>query len=114
MFSKMLTAQTIAEDGDVAKAARTLMLRQPAEGVIAALIALRDRLDSTPTLAQVAVPTLIVVGAEDKLTPPKDSEQMRDGIRGAQLAVIPNAAHLSNLEQPEAFNKAVCKFLKEL
>jgi pimeloyl-ACP methyl ester carboxylesterase len=39
---------------------------------------------------------------------------MRDGIRGAQLAVIPNAAHLSNLEQPEAFNQAVRKFLKEL
>jgi pimeloyl-ACP methyl ester carboxylesterase len=114
MFSKMLTPQTIAARADVANAARTLMSRQPAEGVIAALIALRDRPDSTPTLAQVAVPTLIVVGAEDTLTPPKDSEQMRDGIRGAQLAVIPNAAHLSNLEQPEAFNQAVRKFLKEL
>lgn len=114
MFPKMLTAQTIAEDAEVANTVRTLMSRQPAEGVIAALIALRDRPDSTPTLAQVAVPTLIIVGAEDTLTPPKDSEQMRDGIRGAQLAVIPNAAHLSNLEQPEAFNQAVRKFLKEL
>ena len=114
MFPKMLTAQTIAEDADVANAARTLMSRQPAEGVVAALIALRDRPDSTPTLAQVTVPTLIVVGAEDTLTPPKDSEQMRDGIRGAQLAVIPNAAHLSNLEQPKAFNRTVRKFLKEL
>jgi 3-oxoadipate enol-lactonase len=114
MFPKMLTAQTIAEDAYVANAARTLMSRQPAEGVIAALIALRDRPDSTPTLAQVAVSTLIVVGAENTLTPPKDSEQMRDGIRGAQFAVIPNAAHLSNLEQPEAFNRAVRKFLKGL
>jgi 3-oxoadipate enol-lactonase len=114
MFPKMLTAQTIAENGEVANAARTLMSRQPAEGVIAALIALRDRPDSTPTLAQVAVPTLIVVGAEDMLTPPGDSEQLRDGIRGSQLAVIPNAAHLSNLEQPEAFNQAVRKFLKTL
>ena len=113
LFPKMLTPQTIAEDADVANAARTLMTRQPAESIIAALIALRDRPDSTPTLAQVAVPTLIIVGAEDTLTPPKDSEQMRDGICGAQLAVIPNAAHLSNLEQPEAFNQAVRKFLKE-
>jgi 3-oxoadipate enol-lactonase len=114
MFSKMLTAQTIAGNGEIATAARTLMSRQPAEGVIAALIALRDRPDWTPTLGQVAVPTLIVVGAEDTLTPPKDSEQLRDGISGAQLAVIPNAAHLSNLEQPEAFNQAVRKFLKTL
>ena len=114
MFPKMLTPQTITAHAEVANAVRTLMSRQPAEGVIAALIALRDRPDSTPTLAQVVVPTLIVVGAEDTLTPPKDSEQMRDGIRGAQLAVIPNAAHLSNLEQPEAFNQAVRKFLKTL
>ena len=114
MFPKMLTPQTIAEGAGVANAVRTLMSRQPEEGVIAALIALRDRPDSTPTLAQVAVPTLIVVGAEDTLTPPTDSEQMRDGIRDAQLAVIPNAAHLSNLERPEAFNQAVRKFWKEL
>jgi 3-oxoadipate enol-lactonase len=80
----------------------------------AALAAMRDRPDSTPTRAQVTVPTLIVVGAEDTLTPPKDSEQMRDGIRGAQLAVIPNAANPSNFEQPQAFNLAVRKFLKTL
>jgi 3-oxoadipate enol-lactonase len=114
MFPKMLMPLTIAARADIANAARTLMSRQPVEGVIAALIALRDRPDSTPTLAQIAVPTLIVVGAEDMLTPPKDSEQMRDGVRGAHLEMIPNAAHLSNLEQPDAFNRAVRKFLQSI
>jgi 3-oxoadipate enol-lactonase len=114
MFPKMLTPKTIAERADVANAARALMARQPVEGVIAALIALRDRPDSMPTLAQIAVPTLIVVGAEDALTPPQDAEQMRDGIRGARLAAIPNAAHLSNFEQPDAFNQIVREFLRAL
>ncbi len=114
MFPKMLMPQTIAERADIADATRALMSRQPVEGVIAALGALRDRPDSTPTLAQIAVPTLIVVGAEDALAPPKDSEQMRDEIRGARLAVIPNAGHLSNLEQPDAFNQIVRDFLQSL
>ena len=79
MLPKMLTPQTLAAHADVTNAARTLMSRQPVEGVVAALGALRDRPDSTPTLAQIAVPTLIVVGAEDSLTPPQDAEQMRAG-----------------------------------
>ncbi|MEW5719082.1 MAG: alpha/beta fold hydrolase [Chloroflexota bacterium] len=114
MFPKMLAPQTIAERADIANAARALMSRQPVEGVIAALGALRDRPDSTPTLAQIAALTQIIVGAEDTLTPPKDSEQMRDGVRGARLAVIPNAGHLSNLEQPDAFNQVVREFLQSL
>jgi pimeloyl-ACP methyl ester carboxylesterase len=110
----MLTPKTIAERADLANAVRALMSRQPVEGVIAALRALRDRPDSTPTLAQITVPTLVVVGAEDTLTPPRDAEQMREGIRGARLAVIPNAAHLANLEQPDAFNHAGREFLLSL
>jgi len=114
MFPLMLTPKTIAERADLANAVRALMSRQPVEGVIAALRALRDRPDSTPTLAQITVPTLVVVGAEDTLTPPRDAEQMREGIRGARLAVIPNAAHLANLEQPDAFNHAGREFLLSL
>ena len=114
MFPKMLMPQTIAARADIANATRALMSRQPSEGVVAALIALRDRPDSTPTLGQIVAPTLIVGGAEDTLTPPKDAEQMRDGIRGARLAVIPNAAHLSNFEQPDAFNQTVRAFLQSL
>ena len=65
-------------------------------------------------LAQISVPTLIITGAEDNLIPPKESKVMHDNIRSSQLVVIPNAAHLSNVEQPEAFNRAVNDFLKSL
>ncbi len=121
MLSKMLTPKTIAERPDVAKAAYALMARQPVEGIVGALTAMRDRPDSTPTLAVISVPTLIITSPDDTLIPPKESEAMRDAIRGARpatgrgvcdLVSIPGAAHLSNFEQPDAFNRAVREFLK--
>ncbi len=114
MLPKMLTPKTIAERPEMADAVRALMARQPVEGVVAALSALRDRPDSTPTLGQIAVPTLILVGAEDTLTPPQDSQAMSRSIRGARLVTLPGAAHLSNYEQPEAFNRAVSEFMKSV
>jgi 3-oxoadipate enol-lactonase len=62
----------------------------------------------------VKVPTLVVVGGEDRLTPPAMSKSIADTIPGARLAVIPAAGHLSNIEQPEAFNDVVFKFLSGL
>ncbi|MBI4787883.1 MAG: alpha/beta fold hydrolase [Chloroflexi bacterium] len=114
LLPKLLAPKTFESRPEVAKGARELMARQPVEGVVAQLMALRDRPDSTPTLAQISVPTLVIVGAEDALTPPKDSEMMRDAIRGARLVTIPDAAHLSNYEQPEQFNNAVREFCRPL
>lgn len=112
MLPKMLTPKTASERAEVARAANAMMARQSVEGVVGALMALRDRPDSTPTLATISVPTLIITGSEDTLIPPEESELMRDAIRGARLVTIPGAAHLSNYEQPEAFNQAVREFLK--
>ncbi len=114
MLPKMVTPRTIAEAPDIANAARSMMARQPVDGIVAALLAMRDRPDSTPTLAQIDVPTLVVTGADDTLIPPKDAEMMQQGIKGARLVTIPNAAHLSNFEQPEAFNRAVREFVKSV
>ncbi len=114
MLPKILTPKTIAEHPGITDTARTLMARQSVEGVTAALIAMRDRPDSALTLLEISVPTLIVVGAEDTLTPPKDAEVMRGAIRSARLVTLPGAAHLSNFEQPGAFNQAVHEFLKSL
>ncbi len=57
------------------------------------------------------MPTLIVVGEEDTLTPPAASEEMHRAIGGSELVRIPRAGHLSNLEQPESFNAALAGFL---
>ena len=114
MLPKMLTPKTAAERPSVVASVNTMMSRQSVDGVVGALMAMRDRPDSTPTFAQISVPTFVITGAEDNLIPPKESELMRDGIRGAKLVVIPGAAHLSNVEQPEAFNRAVHDFLKSI
>ncbi len=76
-------------------------------GIAAALRAMAARPDSTPLLPTIAVPTLIIVGAEDALTPPDDSRSMRDAIPNSRLTEIRNAGHMSNLEQPNAFNAAI-------
>jgi 3-oxoadipate enol-lactonase len=80
-------------------------------GIAAALRAMAARPDSTPLLATIDVPTLVIVGAEDALTPPSEAEAMFDAIPGCRLAELPAAGHLSNMEAPEAFNAAVAEFL---
>ena len=63
--------------------------------------------DFRAELGGIAAPTLVVVGAEDPATPPEQARAIADGIPGARLVVIPDAAHLANVEQPDAFNRAV-------
>jgi|SRR5579863_3755812 len=64
-------------------------------------------------LERIAAPTHVVVGDEDKLTPPEMSAEIARRIPGARLTIIEGAGHLSNIEQPEKFNRAVMAFLKE-
>lgn len=73
-----------------------------------------DRLDLTGTAASIRVPTLVVCGAEDKMTPPPLSEFLRDAIPGAKLVLIPAAGHFVMMESPEAFNQAVADFVDSL
>jgi 3-oxoadipate enol-lactonase len=94
---------------------RSMMASAPVAGILGALAAMRDRPDSTSLLPSLAgLPTLVVVGAEDQLTPPKDAEAIAKAIPGARLAVIPHAGHLAPLEQPEAFNEHLRALLARL
>ena len=69
------------------------------------------RVDLTHRLGKLTVPTLVIVGAEDTSTPPSDAERLRDTIPGARLAVIPGAAHLSNVSHAAEFDALVLDFL---
>ena len=94
-----------------AAAARAIAERQSPEGVAGALEALAGRADRRPDLAAIAAPTLVVVGAEDALTPPDRSEALAAAIPDAELVVLPGAGHLSALERPAEFAAAVDGFL---
>ena len=94
--------------------AKKIATRQTDAAVIAALAALRDRPDAAPGLETVSVPTLVLVGEFDSVTPPLPAARIGALVRGSELVHIPDAGHLSNLENPDAFNKAVLAFLKKL
>ena len=111
MLPKLLAPSAQAA-GTVPGRLRELVAGNRAEGVVDALEALKTRPDARPGLAAITCPTLIVVGADDALTPPSAAEALRDGIAGSSLVVIPDAGHMSNMEQPVAFALAVWSFLR--
>ena len=84
----------------------------PPAGVAAAQRGMAERADRTHLLPHIAVPTLVVVGEEDEITPPAASVILRDRIPGARLVTVAGAGHLSSLEQPEAWNAALREFLR--
>ena len=86
----------------------------PPAGIAAAQRGMAARPDSKNLLATIRVPTLVIVGDEDTLTPPAEAEVIHQGIRHSQLRTLPQAGHLSNMEQPEAFNQALRDFLQSL
>lgn len=86
--------------------------RQPPEAVAQASLAMAHRPDSRPDLATIDVPTAVVVGEEDTITPPEMSRAMSDAIPRATLSIIPSAGHLANLESPATFETAVRAWLR--
>lgn len=89
------------------------VIRQPRVSVLQSqLEAMAERPDSVAHLASVACPTLVIVGEEDSITPVDAAETLHRGIAGSELAVIKSAGHLSNLEQPVAFNNVLLPFLE--
>jgi pimeloyl-ACP methyl ester carboxylesterase len=112
MIPKLLAEQTRRTRPDVAQTVRALIVSSSADAIANAITALMTRADSTPLLATIHVPTLVVVGEQDTITPPALSEQMYQAIKGSEYVAIPDAGHLSNLEQPEAFNAALARFLE--
>jgi len=111
MLPGLLGATTRAFRPAVVERVRRLVLAQPPEGIHRAIQSLKWRPDSTPLLASITCPTLVVGGDEDQITAVEVARSLHARISGADLAVIERAGHLSNLERPEAFNAALTRFL---
>lgn len=92
---------------------RQLILATPPDGYIGCCHAIR-RLDYSGRLGEIDKPTHVIVGEQDPATPVAAAQAIQAGIAGAKLTVIPNASHLSNIEQPAAFNAALTGFLNRL
>lgn len=87
---------------------------QPAEAIAAASLGMAERPDSTPDLATITVPTLVITGSKDTLIPPDATKPLAEGIAGAHYGVIEGAGHLSNLEAPEQFNDLLRVYLERV
>ena len=111
MIPRLIGSSTQSRNPERVEEIRLIGSRQRPAGILAALQALRNRPDSISTLPLIQVPTLILVGQEDGLTPPSVAEIMRSKIRKATLVELPQAGHMANLEAPGPFNDAVAQFV---
>ena len=111
MLPKLLGETTRREHPDVVEQVRALVLSNSTAAIAGAITALMTRPDSTPLLSTIHVPTLILVGDEDTVTPPSAAEEMHRAIAGSELVRIPGAGHLANLERPDLFDAALARFL---
>lgn len=114
MVPRLLSASTREQLPHVEQELRAIMAGAAAPAVIAALLGMAERPDSTPQLRSINVPVQIIVGEHDEITPPGDARLLARAIPGARMEIIPNAGHLPNLEQPAAFNRVVESFLEDL
>jgi 3-oxoadipate enol-lactonase len=110
----LLCPSTLGDRPTVVADVRDMILDTPPETIVAALAGMAARHDSTHMLPSIAVPTLVIAGEEDVLTPPSESRAMADAIPDATLTLIPHAGHLSNMENPDEFNAALARFLASL
>ena len=102
-------------DPQAVERVRTMIEAAPVKGIVGALGAMRDRGDSLVTLPELAgLPTLVVVGEQDRVTPPAIARSIADAIPGATLSVIPGAGHLPPVEQPLATTRVLTEFLQSL
>lgn len=111
MLDAVLGETTRRSRPGVVEEVREMMADADAEGVARALLAMRARPDSRPLLPKISVPTLVIVGDEDTLTPIEESRTIAEGIGDAELAVISGAGHLSAIEDPESAAEAIEIFL---
>jgi pimeloyl-ACP methyl ester carboxylesterase len=93
---------------------RRVVESTPPAGIAAAQRGMAARPDMTGFLPQIKVPTLVLVGAEDVISPPAEMQKIAEAIPNSQFVVVPNSGHMTTMENPAAVNSAVLQFLEDL
>jgi 3-oxoadipate enol-lactonase len=114
MMPRMVSEWTRQERPQVIDQIRRIATAQSTLAMANAQRAMRDRADCREALSQIRVPSLVMVGAVDAMSPPSVADELAAGIALAQRVTIANAGHLSSLERPEDFNSAIGSFLAGL
>jgi 3-oxoadipate enol-lactonase len=111
--NKLMAPLSYDRRPDLVEMVKTMTESTSLEGVVGDLLGMRDRPDSLSTLAAFEPPALVLHGADDQIIPVSEAEEMQATLPNARLTILPQAGHLLNLEQPQAFNAAVRNFLAQ-
>ena len=112
--TSVFTPENLGAKPEAVRMIQSVIERTAPISLCGSMLALAARTDTTAALPNINVPTLIMVGEHDALTPPAASQSMKDKIPNSELHLIPNAAHLSNIENPVEFNKHLVEFLQRI
>jgi pimeloyl-ACP methyl ester carboxylesterase len=111
MVGKLFSQQTQLQNRSVIEATRHVIAAAPRGGVAAALRGMARRVDATAWLPEIKLPTLVLCGQQDVISPPSEMQAIADAIANSTFAVIPAAGHMAPLECPIHVNKIVREFL---
>lgn len=111
-LKSVFAQQSFDQHPDAIRKIRAMIEKTSPDTLCSTLIALAARTDTTGALKNINMPALILVGEDDQLTPPAAAQAMANRIQGAQIYILPNAAHMSNLENPEEFNAYLRSFFE--
>jgi pimeloyl-ACP methyl ester carboxylesterase len=114
MIPLLLGSTSLKSRPGIVERVRAMIEANSPIGIAGAQRGMAERRDSTYMLPSMDLPVLIIAGSEDKLTPVAEAEDLRNNIPRARLRVIESAGHLSNIENPDEFNKALAEFFEQL
>jgi pimeloyl-ACP methyl ester carboxylesterase len=109
MMPKLLAPDSLSRKPALVKELRAILEACPTKTIEYALMAMRDRPDRTEDLPSIAVPTAIIVGDHDAITPPAMSEKMNKAIPKSHLTIVNGAGHMACMEQPDQVNRALAE-----
>ena len=110
-IKKVFCKNSFTNKQEIVTQLRSVVMANPEQIVINGLKALAERSETCSTLPEINIPTLIICGREDEVTPLEQSEFLHTSIKASALHIIDDAGHVSNIEQPEEFNNEISKFL---
>jgi pimeloyl-ACP methyl ester carboxylesterase len=111
MLPMLLAPETIEKNAALVARVRAMIESNSPSAIASAQRAMAGRPDSSRLIERMNIPVLVIVGSEDSLTKVEESKAMSDKIPGSRLRVIEGAGHLSNVERPAEFNRALADFL---
>ena len=114
MGPKLIAPATFEKKPEVVAAVRVMVERTPPAGIAAAQRGMAARPDMTSLLPTIKVPTLVLVGEHDAISPPAEMKEIADAIPGAKYVVIRRAGHMTTMEEPDAVNSAFSLFIDKL